>query len=96
MDTNKEYKIANERFDSRAIELLREGWKRIEVRLPDREPTTYFTKGYRGTTISAVALMWMPHNVFVDWYFKAASIYQGALSPHLKKLDDHNAEYLTC
>lgn len=92
MDTNKHYKIANERFDARAVTLLSEGWKRIEVRLPDRETTTYFTKGWRGTSISATELMWMPRDVFTDWYFRASNLYGGTLWHGLTLIDDHNAK----
>lgn len=74
------YRDANVKFDSRAIELLRLGWKRIEVKLPDRDVTTYFTRGYRGTNISACELMWMPRDAWEPWLEQAKQIWPNTLA----------------
>lgn len=74
------YRDANKRFDNRAIELLRLGWKRVEVRLPDRDLTTYFSRGYRATNISATELMWMPNKVFEAWLEQAKQIWPNTLA----------------
>ena len=79
-ETENAYRDANKRFDARAIELLRLGWKRLEVKLPERDITTYYTRGYRGTNIAATELMWMPNKVFEAWLEQAKQIWPNTLA----------------